>query len=357
VEAKKVIEAFHNEPRQIMEVHIGEDVIRCTYTHPFFVMGKGWTAASELDIGDHLRSYCDDVQIVINKYIKDSFEAVFNIHVADNHSYFVGTAQSNTYILVHNVSAAGGNHSNWGITMPLKKSAGPLVQVSLIPTDVGSKKYMRLDAHATKYFASTYDLFDVFKGDRAKSGSNDTDSAQVIFVWKDSQGNRIGDPFTNAMTQIATRSIGAVGWISYGAIEDEVHHISNPNIYFQTEFPSGASSFEAILVYTDVFEQIFTKTADGKGEGDLAWICASWIGTWNTSTSDWDIDVVKTDIITDTYSSHPSYSKVQDYQQHAEDVVARLGCYLSERRENKRGKDKTGNYIELDTGYDIIISP
>ena len=57
VEAKAVVEVYHNGPSELIELTIGNSVIRPTLKHPFHIRGKGWTAAAELQVGDELRTH------------------------------------------------------------------------------------------------------------------------------------------------------------------------------------------------------------------------------------------------------------------------------------------------------------
>lgn len=104
VEAKEVVEIFHNRPDPLMELTIGEQTIRCTLKHPFYAREKGWTAASELEFGDELRTHDGGWVKLAGKETKGDVEPVYNFHVAENHTYFVGDRGSGLTILVHNQS-------------------------------------------------------------------------------------------------------------------------------------------------------------------------------------------------------------------------------------------------------------
>jgi hypothetical protein len=104
VEAKPVVETYHNSPHRLIEIHIGEDVIRCTLKHPFYVKDKGWTSASDLAGGDILRTASNKWIAVTKTYLTDVSEPVYNIHTADFHTYFIGDYKCDCYILVHNSS-------------------------------------------------------------------------------------------------------------------------------------------------------------------------------------------------------------------------------------------------------------
>src|SRR5262249_25832194 len=71
--------------------HVGGRVIRTTGPHPFYVKDQGWRAAGELQAGDQLRSH--DGSWLPVEAVTDSGDAapVYNLRVADYHTYFVGS--------------------------------------------------------------------------------------------------------------------------------------------------------------------------------------------------------------------------------------------------------------------------
>ena len=71
-------------------LHIGGQVIGTSGEHPFYVAGKGWTAANELQVGDGV--LCADGSTVRVEEVFDTgeWEVVYNLRVADHHTYFVG---------------------------------------------------------------------------------------------------------------------------------------------------------------------------------------------------------------------------------------------------------------------------
>ena len=74
--------------------------LQVTGEHPFWVEGKGWTAASDLKAGDELLTYSGE-QVSVNRPPREGYSwprPVFNLEVEDFHTYFVHLAG----ILVHN---------------------------------------------------------------------------------------------------------------------------------------------------------------------------------------------------------------------------------------------------------------
>ena len=83
-------------------MEVNGETIETTKEHPFWVEGQGWTKAKFLKAGDQLRDD-DGNSVIINKVEivslpKNQYTIVYNLEVADFHTYFV----SDSDILVHN---------------------------------------------------------------------------------------------------------------------------------------------------------------------------------------------------------------------------------------------------------------
>lgn len=79
----------------LIEIRVGEDVIRATRGHPFWVSGLGWQMAKELKAGQWLHTARGPRRI---ERVEQRGEAVcYNMVVADYDTYFVGNEQ----VLVH----------------------------------------------------------------------------------------------------------------------------------------------------------------------------------------------------------------------------------------------------------------
>ena len=81
-----------------------ERVIDTTQEHPFYVRGKGWTPARELKEGDLVRTV--DGWVPVTKVVDTGrYETVYNLRVADYHTYFVGTPEWGFAVWAHNNNA------------------------------------------------------------------------------------------------------------------------------------------------------------------------------------------------------------------------------------------------------------
>lgn len=103
VEAKLVEEVFTNYAR-IWELRVSGRVIRTTSEHPFYAEGKGWTAAGELEVGDRLAGVERGSWVSVES-VGDggAWETVYNVRVADYHTYFVGDIDWGFAVWAHNV--------------------------------------------------------------------------------------------------------------------------------------------------------------------------------------------------------------------------------------------------------------
>jgi hypothetical protein len=88
-EAKAVEELFVRTGR-VLHLHVGGRVVRTTPEHPFWVKGEGWLAAGLLEVGDLLCSH-DGRWLPVEDLLDTGDHAtVYNLRVADHHTYFVG---------------------------------------------------------------------------------------------------------------------------------------------------------------------------------------------------------------------------------------------------------------------------
>ncbi|MCP4986708.1 MAG: hypothetical protein GY928_11825 [Colwellia sp.] len=125
------------------------EVIETTDQHPFYILGRGWVEAEDLQIGQPL--YRGDLgTIAIAKITRETrVETVYNLTVAKSHTYYVGVDK----VLVHNAgpcplgnvsTGAGRDH----IVYTGIKPDGPYVGyasapsgLNLSPQDILSRRY------------------------------------------------------------------------------------------------------------------------------------------------------------------------------------------------------------------------
>ncbi|MBW7473875.1 hypothetical protein K0T92_03890 [Paenibacillus oenotherae] len=102
---KEVTHLYRNDKEITYELTVGDQVIETTDNHPFWVEGKGWILAVDLQVGDKLQQSNGNTLRIDNiKIVKHEEKVkVYNFTVADFHTYFV----SDLGIWVHNIDSCG----------------------------------------------------------------------------------------------------------------------------------------------------------------------------------------------------------------------------------------------------------
>ena len=85
-----VVAVHRNQPAATLRIKIGGESIVATGIHRFWKAGKGWTMARELKAGDRLRMVGGIV--AIDAIEADKTQPVYNLDVALNRDFFVGTS-------------------------------------------------------------------------------------------------------------------------------------------------------------------------------------------------------------------------------------------------------------------------
>ncbi len=98
---KPVIARTTRPPEPTLKLSVDDSQLQCTTGHLLWVSGKGWTKASQIKEGDLLHTAADPA--VVTKVIKANVAPTFNLEIAENHTYFVGTSR----VLSHDVTPRG----------------------------------------------------------------------------------------------------------------------------------------------------------------------------------------------------------------------------------------------------------
>ena len=98
---RQVEEVFENQA-QVMVMGLGGREIETTPEHPFWVRDKGWTAAKAIEPGDELRSHDGQWIPLDSKHLTDNIVTVYNMRVAEDHTYFVGSPLWGFTVWAHN---------------------------------------------------------------------------------------------------------------------------------------------------------------------------------------------------------------------------------------------------------------
>jgi hypothetical protein len=87
---------------RVLHLHVGDRVIRTTGEHPFYVWGRGWLPCVEMQPGDLLSSHDGRWVAVEEVYDTGEWETVYNLRVAEHHTYFVGSQEWGFSVWAHN---------------------------------------------------------------------------------------------------------------------------------------------------------------------------------------------------------------------------------------------------------------
>src|SRR5262249_31203253 len=101
VVARRVRKLFVREG-QVLEIHIGDQIIGTTAEHPFWIAGKGWISAGDIQVGDLVRTEENSLVPVQRKVATGRTSTVFNLSVPHGHTYLVGSVYWCFSVWVHN---------------------------------------------------------------------------------------------------------------------------------------------------------------------------------------------------------------------------------------------------------------
>jgi Pretoxin HINT domain len=103
--AKRVLAVFRNYS-PLLDLHVSGHVIRTTAQHPFWVIGRGWVAAHQLEDGDFFLGARSEKTMVEKIDGPKESGPVFNLEVEDYHTYFVKAGASLFSVWAHNDGCA-----------------------------------------------------------------------------------------------------------------------------------------------------------------------------------------------------------------------------------------------------------
>lgn len=102
VEPRRVEETFVRLGK-VLHLHVGGQVVKTTAEHPFWVQGKEeWVPAGEVQTSDVLVSHDGKCLGVEEVYDTGEIETVYNMRVAEYHTYFVGCDEWGFSVWAHN---------------------------------------------------------------------------------------------------------------------------------------------------------------------------------------------------------------------------------------------------------------
>jgi hypothetical protein len=95
---KPVLEVFQTTAEEIAELDFGGPLLRLTPSHYLYAEPGGWTAAGDLQPGQRVQTRQGGAQMLLGKRVRVQQEAVYNLEVAEWHTYFAGAFA----LLAHN---------------------------------------------------------------------------------------------------------------------------------------------------------------------------------------------------------------------------------------------------------------
>jgi hypothetical protein len=111
LELKRVEEKFVRTS-VVMELVVRGRAIKTTVEHPFYVPAQNdFVPAGQIKAGDHLISHDGELVQVDAVHSTDEVTTVYNLRVADHHTYFVGGTIWGWDVWVHNASYAQNKHA------------------------------------------------------------------------------------------------------------------------------------------------------------------------------------------------------------------------------------------------------
>lgn len=90
----------------VISIQVNGQIIETTAEHPFYVEGIGWRCAKELKVGDVLLSHNDQKVIVETVGDGKEVKTVYNVCIAETHTYFVGRLAWGFSVWAHNAEYA-----------------------------------------------------------------------------------------------------------------------------------------------------------------------------------------------------------------------------------------------------------
>jgi hypothetical protein len=226
----KPVEATFRRTGRILHLHFANgELIRTTPEHPFHVEGKGWTAAGALREGDRLVTLIGDSVPLAEVFDTEQWETVYNVRVADFHTYFVGEEGWGWAAWAHNeyrtlfIKAEDANRKpNRVLFNPFQVQAG--TNAASAPADIASQ--------VTEAKAITLLIINTLRA-AMPGGPSVNDTTGVAFVlrnghvelWVSQNGNEnesVTAERRRALYQVLTKDSEVNGYLNRNSITVEL---------------------------------------------------------------------------------------------------------------------------------------
>ena len=136
----EIVEVYHNPPAPVIRLEIESEstgrkmTVRGTENHRFYVVGFGWKAIRDLEIGDRfLSENGEKVLVLAEKELEPEPVPVYNFQVRGCHTYFVGETTEDS-VLVHNEECGGSSSADPldELDNLIHRTKNPIVKVNAI---------------------------------------------------------------------------------------------------------------------------------------------------------------------------------------------------------------------------------
>jgi len=94
---------FRKDVEETYNITVNGEVITTTDEHPFWIEGKGWVKAKDLQVREYLQTSEDEKLMIEKIEVKKEHRTVYNFRVKNYHTYYV----SNLHIWTHNQDSCG----------------------------------------------------------------------------------------------------------------------------------------------------------------------------------------------------------------------------------------------------------
>jgi hypothetical protein len=145
VEAKEV-EAVFVRSAPVIRFRVSGQEIESTREHLVHVEGSGWQCVGDLRLGDRLSSHNGLAGVVEAVGDQSRVETVYNIRVADHHTYFVGALAWGFSVWVHNDYTAAEIPAEEGGGWGVKNSDGQWIKPDGSPAENPGERLRLPDA-------------------------------------------------------------------------------------------------------------------------------------------------------------------------------------------------------------------
>jgi hypothetical protein len=108
--AANVVRFFDNGEKDVVKLifdgrEAEPEEIVCTPNHRFYVIGKGWVSAKDLQLGDFCLSANGERIAFLSRETLEEKQRVYNFEIQEKHTYYVNFIDKSS-ILVHNECSA-----------------------------------------------------------------------------------------------------------------------------------------------------------------------------------------------------------------------------------------------------------